>query len=298
MTGMAMISTFFVGIAYLGDVTDDAEQGLAVGIYTTFMGSGFAIGSAIGGQMAHRWGHRSAFAAAMVFAVIGFLVARLGLRREVGRADQSMGQREASVGAFHMLLHDRSLLIASMANLINNMWYSGLVSSFFSLYAEAQQVTQAAIGTMFASRAVFSTGARLPTGLAVGRLRSKNVLLISLGVAALSIAGIAITGNMWLLGAFLALEGIAYGMYLSSGQAYLTEHSERATRGAAIGVYSTAGGIGGTGGPFVLGFVAQFWGLRTVMWCMAGMIVVGLLLVLALGDEAEVSERQAATALR
>ena len=57
LTGWAIISTFFMGVAYLGDVVASHERGLAIGLYTTFMGLGFTIGSLIGGALVATYGY-------------------------------------------------------------------------------------------------------------------------------------------------------------------------------------------------------------------------------------------------
>ena len=75
----------------------------------------------------------------------------------------------------------------------------------------------------------------------------------------------------------LILEGISYGMILTAGQAYLSEQTDAATRGVATGVYGMLGSFGGALGPLLMGVVADWWGLRAVFWCSAGLVA--LLLV-------------------
>ncbi|MBM4428793.1 MAG: MFS transporter, partial [Chloroflexi bacterium] len=69
LTGIAMICTFYLGVAYVGDIVAPAERGLAFGLYSTSMGLGFAIGPLIGAVIAVRSGVASSylFAAGMAF---------------------------------------------------------------------------------------------------------------------------------------------------------------------------------------------------------------------------------------
>jgi MFS family permease len=69
-------------------------------------------------------------------------------------------------------------------------------------------------------------------------------------------------------------------MYLVSAQTYVTERFEESDRGTAMGVYSMTGSIGSLVGPFVLGAVADFWGLQTVFLVTAGTVLVGIMLFL------------------
>ena len=64
LIGVSVSSTFYVGIALLSDIVDRPEQGLSIGIYTTCMGVGFAVGSAIGGRLAEDLGYVAGFGVA------------------------------------------------------------------------------------------------------------------------------------------------------------------------------------------------------------------------------------------
>lgn len=78
------------------------------------------------------------------------------------------------------------------------------------------------------------------------------------------------------LGIFLAGEGVAYGVFLTSGQAFVTERSTESDRGTALGVYSTAGSLGSAVAPFILGFIADLWGLAAVFGVTGGLVLVGI----------------------
>jgi len=291
LVGVAMVATFFVGMAYIGDVVAASERGLVIGLYATFMGSGFALGSAIGGASSTRWGFEGSYYVAAGVAALGAAIAIWGLRDKTGRRVRAKGSRGAGAEAWALLTQSRPLLAASVANLCNNMWYSGLVASFFAVYADQLGISRAAIGTMFALRAIMSTAARLPTGLISGRTSAQRLMLAALAIAAAAIVGIQAASTAPWLTILLAVEGVAYGMFLTSGQAFVTHSFDDEHRGAAVGVYSTAGGIGSTGGPFLLGIIAQAWGLRPVFWAMAILIVIGIGIVLAIaGQRAQPTE--------
>ncbi len=297
LVGVAMVSTFFMGMAYIGDTVAGDDRGMAIGLYATFMGSGFALGSAIGGGASARWGFEGSYYLAAGIAALGAGIAAWGLQsRPTGQAQATTTGRTAGADAWALLTGSKPLLAASVANLCNNMWYSGLVASFFAVYAAQLGISTAAIGSMFALRAVMSTAARLPTGLVSGRLSARRLMVIALGLAAAAIVGIQSTGSAALLTALLALEGVAYGMFLTSGQAFVTHQFSDELRGTAVGVYSTAGGIGSTGGPFLLGLIAQAWGLRPVFWAMAGLIAIGIGVVLAITDQTLAPQEEVAHA--
>jgi MFS family permease len=85
------------------------------------------------------------------------------------------------------------------------------------------------------------------------------------------------TDAPFLLGLLLLTEGIAFGTFLTSGQAFVAEFSTPATRGTAVGVYGTAGSLGSTLSPVVLGVIAEIWGVSTVFRVTGALIMIGLL---------------------
>lgn len=281
LVGMAMVSTFFVGVAYIADVTTAEERGLAIGLYATFMGAGFAIGSALGGWVTATSGYRAACLMAAGVALVGFALARWGLAGQKAGPSQSAADTPP-LKAQLALLRDPQLLAASVANLANNAWYSSIMS-FFPIYAASLAVGEGALGSMFALRALLSSAARLPTGLMTMRIPSRRLVMSALGIALLVFGAMAMVSLPVLLGLLLAAEGVAYGVFLTSGQAYVSEQSNEASRGGAVGVYSTAGGIGSTGGPLLLGLVADLWGVRAVFWGTGLLVAIGMGLMWAMG---------------
>jgi len=47
LQAVAMVATFPLGVAYIGDVVETRDRGAAIGVYTAAMGSGFAVGPLI-----------------------------------------------------------------------------------------------------------------------------------------------------------------------------------------------------------------------------------------------------------
>jgi len=294
MVGLAMVSTFFVGVAYIADVAAPEERGAAIGLYATFMGTGFAVGSALGGHVTVLAGYRAACLVAAAVALAGCMVGCWGLASKGNPLAGQATQRSLPLTAQWALLRDPQLLAASVANLANNAWYSAVIS-FFPVYAASLAVDEATLGSMFAVRALLSSAARLPTGLLTTRIPSRCLLVAALGVAVLVFAAMGSATLPWLLGVLLAIEGAAYGVFLTSGQAYVSEQSAETNRGGAVGVYSTAGGIGATGGPLLLGLIADLFGIRTVFWTSALLVAVGMALVwaIALAQPAARSDHKA-----
>lgn len=279
MGSLGMIAVFMVGVAYVGDVVAKEDRGLAVGLYSTAMGLGFTVGPAVGGLLAERYGYHAGFWLAAGVSLIGFVVAVWGLAPK---------QRHPTAGTpvttvpmitrLRLMVQEPNLLAASLANLANNVVFT-TVFSFIPLFAASVAMGQAAIGSMFAGRALASTLTRLPTGLLTTRISSKYLMMASLIVAGITLLVVAEVQNPAVLAFLMLIDGITYGMYLTAGQSYITENSADMDRGTAVGVYNTAGSIGGTIGPFALGILASVLGLAAVFRVTAVVAFAGAVLL-------------------
>ena len=179
------------------------------------------------------------------------------------------------------VLRNHRLMLVTFGNLLMSLTFSGAVTTFFPIYADQLLISQAAIGTMFAFRALISTLGRLPNGIISRALGSQSVMLSALLLETIVMLSIAHTGTPVMLTALLALEGLAFGAYLVSGQTYLADNTEIENRGAAMGVYSTASSLGGAIAPLVLGLVANAYGVRLVFTVTGVILAVGLVLLIA-----------------
>ena len=278
LMGVAIVGTFQIGAAYLGDLTEPRQRPFAFGLYTTAMGGGFTVGPLIGSQLAQ---HASARIAYLVGAAVSLLAMAIAWRihRGHGRRPTASSQSTGfqNVRGF---LAQRDLLLVSFGNLLISLTFAGAITTFFPLYAEQVSVTQATIGLMFAVRALVSTLGRLPNGIISRYLGNRAVMLVAIGLDVIVMFAIGRTANPGWLTVLVAFEGLAFGAYLVSGQSYVADRTAIENRGTAVGIYSTASSIGGTVGPLALGLAAGAWGLSSVFTATGWTLTVGLVLSL------------------
>jgi MFS family permease len=286
--GLAMVSTFFMGIAYVGDIVAPEERGLAFGLYTTSMGLGFTVGPLFGAAVAERYGVAGSYLAAAALTLLGAAIAARGLKRITtsGEAQQTSRRRLPWAGARDMLRHP-SVLAGSMGNLMMSVSFGGAVANFFPIYAAQLQVPQVAISSMFSARAFGSTLARLPTGAITSRIPSRVLMYAALALAMGVQFLMAQVNSTSLLGLLLIMEGVAFGSFLTSGQIFVAENCTPETRGTAVGVYSTAGSLGSTVSAIAFGAVADRLGVRLVFRLAGLLILAGLLVIVFLNTRPE-----------
>ena len=89
----AMVATFPMGIAYIGDVVEARDRAAAIGVYTAAMGSGFAVGPLIGSVVGSAAGYPAAYAAGAVIALAGAAFALAAIDRTEGRRSEGRSAR-------------------------------------------------------------------------------------------------------------------------------------------------------------------------------------------------------------
>jgi len=283
VTGLAVPATFFIGIAYVSDIVARADQGLVIGLYTTCMGLGFAVGSALGGQVVEHYGYAACYRLAALVALLGFAFLRLG--PSAGHRPKPKAAHRASEplpARLALLVREPSILAASLGNMLISVVLEGAIFNFFPLYVASLSVSEATIGSMFSARTVMSTLARLPTGALTTRLPSRRFMIAALLLAMAMVSLISFIRAPAVLGVVLAAEGIAFGVFLASGHTCVAECSTEDNRGMVTGIYNTAGSMGTALGPFALGPVADLWGLETVFWLTGVLLFFGVCAILFL----------------
>jgi MFS family permease len=239
------------------------------------MGLGFALGPLLGGQVADALSIRAAYLLSAIVGLAGVAVLVTVLRGRRPPASRTTGPR-TTVRESLRVGRELALIAAGIANVLSAIAFGGAVATFFPLYGHDLGLSDGAIGTMFAIRALASTCVRLPSGALTGMIGSRQVMLGALLIEVLAVTGMGTAGQYRPLLLWLVLEGIAFGAFLASAQAYIAEHTVEATRGAAIGFYSMTGGIGNTVAPLALGVVANRLGLDAVFFVSGGLLAFGL----------------------
>ena len=280
LAGVASVSVFFVGLAYLGDVTSSA--GARTGGGSVDHNSGHRLHRGTGHrrrgggrlrlprQLPDGGDHRTG---GLRWPAPGPEAGRRDLRAAAAprRRARKLGQRHrppahpagrypGQPGGPDGLRHRASA--SSRSTPCRSPWGRRQCGAIFSL------------------RAFASAASRLPTGLLTARIPSQYLLLASLVVDMAAMLALSWTATPLVLAALVAVEGLAYGVLLTAGQACVTEHSPEGERATVVGFYSGAGSIGSAAGSLAMGVVAQVWGLPTVFRATGVLVGLGIAVLL------------------
>jgi MFS family permease len=278
LLGVAMGSTFSIGFVYVSELAPARRRSLIQGVYMTSMGLGFTAGPLLGGLISGAWGYNVAFYVSGGLAVVGFAL----LLFVPGGAGRGPSPRDGSERpGLSGILSDARILAAGVSNFVNSLMFSSL-STFFPLLGGFIGLNEAEVGLGFTVRGLSSTAIRFPTGAYARRAGALRLMVASLALSASMLLLVAFTDQLLLVCILLGIQGLAYGVYLTSGNIYVTQEAPPDRRGAAIGTFSTFGNVSGVLSPLLMGAVAEVWGLKAVFQLSAVLSMAGVCLTLLL----------------
>ncbi len=273
LLGIAQGSTFSIGFVWISEAAPTRRRALIQGLYMVMMGSGFTLGPVLGGFASSTWGYYTAFAISSLLGAAGLVCLFFSGKEPVRDSPRIHGVslREA--------ISDARVLAAGVSNFVNTLMYSALIT-FYPLYGAFLGLTSSEIGLCFTVRGLVSTTVRFPAGAVSRGKTAMKLMTLSLAVSAFLYFVLAVSSTLVALLLILALLGITYGVFLTSGNVYVTQEASPEHRGAAMGVYSSFGNVSNVVSPLILGGVAQIWGLEATFEVTAIVASIGILAII------------------
>ena len=109
-------------------------------------------------------------------------------------------------------------------------------------------------------------------------------MVLGLLMSAVTIFSVSQSTGLILVSALLGIQGIAYGIYLTSGNVYVAQSSDKESKGMAMAVYSMFGNVSRIINPMILGYIAESLGPGRALQFSTGMTLLGLVLVYYLAN--------------
>ena len=156
----------------------------------------------------------------------------------------------------------------------------GLLIPTLPLYATTFGVSFSLVSLAVAAHSLGTLAMDLPSGIMLERLGHRNVMLLGVGVACLSLVLMGIIENFHVLVLLRLLSGCGAAMWMLSRMAYISDVIPVEVRGRALSAFGGVSRIGVFASPAIGGFVGASFGLRTPFLLAAALAGVALVIAL------------------
>jgi MFS family permease len=285
LLGIGVGLIFGNGFLLMTETTKPENRNIAQGMYMTSMGLGFTIGPLLGGYTAKFYGPELSFFVSSGFAVLSIILFYFVDEKQNKHTELEI----IKITSVSNILKDPRLLAAGTANYINSLMFN-VLTLFFPVYGTSVGFDEAEIGVSFTTRGLASTAIRLPVGIITKHVRPLFLMIIGLTMSAFMIYSVSLSSGIILVSLVMGLQGIAYGIYLTSGHVYVASNSEEQHRGTALAMYSMFGNLSGVINPLILGLIAEAFGPHGALQFSTAIAIIGVLLVYLLANR--VNENQ------
>jgi MFS transporter, DHA1 family, multidrug resistance protein len=275
--GSALLFTALT--SYLMKSVPKDRMGRTLGLYYGSFNLGLIAGAPFGGVIAEYFGLASPL---FFYAGLLFLAAVLYVwlvRDPASPPANARKPEEVTTAGMRHLLRRRDFLTTIFLNFSYLWMVAAVFDTLVPLFGEeALGMSPGAIGVIFSVALATELVVLYPAGSAADRLGRRPVVIPSMAALAVAVAALGLAPNPLVLGALMALLGIASGYAGVPPGAMLADVAPGERTGTAVGLFRFAGDVGFVLGPLVAGVAASAFGFRLAFWISAIPIVVGLIL--------------------
>jgi len=243
---------------YITNAVRVTARGQAISLFGGMLRVGLFIGPAIGGILAARFGLRLPFAAFALICLIAILVMVLAKNHftMLEKLPQIVGDEPAKLRSI-LKGRSRIFISASFAHFLAQITRAG-ESLLLPLWgADILMLPPDQIGWVVSLTSAVSMTLFYPVGLIMDRLGRKFAIIPSFVVMGVGLALLPLTRGFGGLLLVAALIGLGHGLGSGTMMVLGSDLSPEKGRSAYLGAWRWIGDAGNSGGPLIVGFVAQ-----------------------------------------
>jgi DHA1 family tetracycline resistance protein-like MFS transporter len=246
--------------AFIADSTTPENRAKGMGMVGAAFGLGFIFGPALGGFLS-QWGYQTPalFAAALSF--VNFIAALALLPESLPPDRRTTARRRTRLQAFeHALNRPRLPTVLVVFFLIVSAFAS--FESMFALYSQARfGFTSVTIGYLFAGvGVVLAVVQGLLVGRVVTRVGEHRLAPAAIALLSVGLGFVALATSIPALAAACGIVAIGMGFQSPSMLSVISQLSDPADQGSALGVSQSLGSLARIVGPLWGGFVFDRFG--------------------------------------
>ena len=250
------------------DLISESRRGEGLGIFGLSMTVAMAVGPAIAMSMSLSMGYKALFYAAVVFCVVGLLLAFL-----IQAPKRTHRKRKFSLQA----LFSRQTLPIAMNVLLTQIPYGGIIS-FIALYGREIGVMNSSLFFVLLSAGILSS--RVVSGRIFDRTGPRNVMLVGIVLVAAALVSLGVFASPGGFHFTAVILGIGFGIISPTFQAMANNKIAPEKRGAVNSTYLTFFDTGVGIGMLLFGILFETIGYAETFYLSAGIQFIALLFFL------------------
>jgi len=265
---------------YITNAIRIKSRGRAISLLGGILRMGLFLGPAIGGMIGERFGIRLPFAA---YALISFVAISVILLAKNQTTEEIQSQKRPSKSAVSLreALQGRwgIFLIASLSYILGQIAIAG-ESLIIPLWgSEVLMLSADRIGWVMSLSSAVSLILFYPAGTIMDRWGRKFALVPSFLLIGLGLGLLPLTGGFWGLAIIAMVIGLGHGFGSGAMLTLGSDLSPKLGRSAFLGAWQWIADIGSSGGPLVVGLVADILALpfASLAVAFAGLLAGGVI---------------------
>jgi MFS family permease len=274
-----------LGRSFLGVSLPPGQRGLAIGVLQAGWSFSGAIGAGLAGFLGDRFGLQAVFDSAFVFPVVGLVIAVLTFRGQYRLKLVQITPAGAPAAPERPFRYSYALVIISVVVMLSLVGFSG-EAAFVPILVTGKLLRDPGSAGLAMSILGIATGIlMIPCGKLSDRYGRKPVVVVGMAFAAAGLAGYAVAGSFTFLLAVVLLRALASALAWPAATALLADSVPRSRQGLAMAIYGEFENVGQATGPALAGMIWAASGIDAAFWALAGVVLLGAIIGLALLDE-------------
>ncbi|NMA54580.1 MAG: MFS transporter [Firmicutes bacterium] len=270
----------------IGDTADGNTLYRNFSIYSFACCAGHLIGPPVGGFMVKQFDYNLLFILAAALALLMVPLSFLADERSKPLRTRSGNSWQITKTGLQNLLHKPTYVI-SLLGIFGILVLYSLRSSFYSVYFDAVGLDAPLIGLLLTFQVTVEAAIRPFLTVWRSRYGIAPLLLLALGVCALSGLLTAFCTAVVPLAIILGLGGMGYGTVQPISMALASQAGQEGERGLAMGLRMSINRLAGMVAPLFLGKIGDMFGLKYIFIITSVSLVICLAAIYILAAQEE-----------
>lgn len=285
MQGVAIAAFSTTSTAIVADLFAD-RKGEAMGTYNALKGAGYALGPILGGLVTQYFSFFETFllcaGAAAIVLVLSILFVREGSSQNV-RKPVAWMLKESNKMDFI------SCYFIGMSGML--VFYA--IVSFLPVYGTENNILAGTTGLILGVQAVVYVLAQFYFGKFADEHGPRLPIVAGSIMLAIAVLAIALVPNPLVWSGAVILSGLGIAALWVVSNSYLAYAAPAALMGTVMGLSGTFKEVGDGGGPILIGFLGDAWGLKGAFLFTLIFLGISLLLAFTLDDSVGPKKKEA-----